>query len=753
MQMVRQLAASVCVVAVLVPAVVGQEIERSSRVPGPASNLIVPQARAYVVRPSAQPIRIAAVEVSVNILEQVAATSMTVALENPAGSPQEAELLLPVPDRAAVRSFTISGQSQEATARLLPLAEARALYDSIVRSLRDPGLLEFAGFGLIRSSVFPIPARGSQMVHVVYEHILDGEGDRVDYVLPRTEAFESTQVPWKISVRVQSKRPISTAYSPSHEIVTERDSGHAVRIRLASEGHVEPGPFRLSYLVEGNGLTASLLAYPEPSMDGGYFMLIAGAPPKPADTTSIKREVTMVIDCSGSMAGEKLEQARAAALQIVESLGPGEAFNVIDFSESVENFEARPVIKDDRTLAAGRRYIRALQSRGGTNIHDALIEAVQQPVTPGMLPLVLFLTDGLPTVGQTGELQIRNDTARANTHKRRIFAIGVGYDVNAPLLAAIADGSRATSSFVLPGENVEAKVGQTFKRLAGPVLAEPVVETLDTTGNPTTRAVRDLLPEQPNDLFEGDQLVLLGKYSSGDKLRFRITGNYLGHRRSFAFEFDLNNPSAKNAFIPRLWARRKITRLTEAITAAGADGRADPRVDPHLKELVDEIVKLSTEFGILTEYTAFLATDGVDLTNREMVRSAAAENFKERAVDTRSGMASVNQQLNANAHKGTAAISKSNVYYDANMQRVEITTVQQIQDRTFFKKKKRWVDARVVETADADRPDQIVDVGSREFDQLVDRLVTEGRQGVLALSGEIMLVVDGKKVLLRAGTK
>jgi Ca-activated chloride channel homolog len=718
-----------------------------------ASNLIIPQSRAYITRPRVQPVRIVEVAANVAIVQQVATTSMTVTLENPSGAQQEAEMLVPVPDGAAVRSFTIAGGGQEMTARLLPKAEAKALYESIVRTLRDPGLLEFAGYNLVRSSVFPVPARGSQQVHLVYEHLLPADGDRVDYVLPRSESFESTAVRWKITTRVASEKPIATVYSPSHEVTTERDQQGRLLVKLADESKVEPGPFRLSYLVQGAGLTASLLAYPDPSVGGGYFLLLAGVPAtKPSgDAAPVKREVTLVVDCSGSMAGEKLTQARAAALQVVEGLQDGEAFNVIDFSDTVDSFDTRPVVKDGHTIALARDYLKRLQSRGGTNINDALLQALGQQPTPDMLPLVLFLTDGLPTVGERREVAIRSAAVKANAHKRRIFTFGVGYDVNAPLLSALADATRAASTFVLPREDVEAKVGGVFRRLSGPVLADPRVEILDASGSPTTRAVRDMVPARPNDLFEGDQFVLLGRYQGNAPLTFRIAGEYLGAPRTFQFTFDLSAATTRNGFVPRLWARRKINQLIDEIAQAGAEERPrDPQTDPQLKELVDEIVRLSTEFGILTEYTAFLATEGVDLSNREQVRIQTGGLLKNRAQSARSGMGGVNQAMNVGKQKAQSSISKSNTYLNDKMERVEITNVQQINDRTFFKKSNRWVDARVLDKEKTIKPDQIVEFGTPPFERLVERLVSEGRQGMLALTGEILLVVDGKTVLVKS---
>ena len=746
-----------------------------------ASNLIIPQSRSYSFSGPQQQVQIANVTADVRILEQVATTTMDVGLTNPTGQIQQAEMLIPVPEGAVVRGFTFAGSSKEPTAKLLPKSEAQSIYRSIVAKLRDPALLEFAGYSLVRSSVFPIPAAGKQQVRIVYEHVLKADGNRIDYVLPRSESFESSAIPWSISLRISSSSPIAAVYSPSHQVTVEHTGNQGAVVRTASGQQVEPGPFRLSYLANSSGVTASLLAYPDSRVGGGYFLLLAGVPSNMQTDKSpaIKREVTLVIDRSGSMQGEKIEQARAAALQVIEGLAPGEAFNVIDYSDSIAKFAEKPVIKDDKTLHQARAYISRLRADGGTNIHDALVEAMRQPPTSEMLPLTIFLTDGLPTAGETRESAIRNAVVEANVHKRRIFSFGVGYDLNAPLLTSIANATRATPTFVFPNENVEVKVSQVFHRLSGPVLADPKLANLDLSGAVTTRSVRELLPERLNDIFEGDQIVVLGQYQTDDPLHFRLTGNYLGASRTFDFKFDVSKATTRNAFIPRLWASRKIARLIEIITEAGADsssarslrgplstpasfnaggpsatrGSATAMSDPKLKELVDEIIRLSTEYGVLTEYTAFLATDGTDFDNVASLNARARESLINNAQNVRSGMGGVTQASNISSQKSQSNLNRSNTFIMQNMERVETTNVQQITDRTFFRRNNRWVDANALQNEKTLKPDRVIEFGTPEFYRLVDQLVKEGREGILALSGEMLLIIDGKTVLIKTPPK
>ncbi len=708
-----------------------------------AVQVLIPQSRA-VVFDRTVPVEIEAVTVSVAALGPAATTTMDVSLRNPAGAAAEAVLLLPVPDGAVVRAFDFQGASAEPTASILPREEARRTYESIVRRAQDPALLEFAGATLLRSSVFPVPASGTQRVRVVFEHLLAVDGARTDLLLPRSETA-APGARWTIEVDVKSALPLATAYSPSHAVETTRASDRHLRVRVSGEAAAAPGPFRLSWLAAGDAPAASLFAYPDPARGGGHFLLLAGLPPHAASAaTAVRREVTVVLDRSGSMSGGKLDQAREAALQVIEGLDEGEWFNVLDYSDSVARMAPTALRRDGDSLARARAYLASLRPSGGTNLHDALAEALAPATREGSLPLVLFLTDGLPTVGRTRETDIRGLAESGNPHRRRVFTFGVGADVNAPLLDRVAEVTRAAATYVLPGESVEAKVGETFRRLRGPVLASGSVVALDGGAE-----LLDLEPARLPDLFEGDSLVLLGRWRGTGPLRLRLAGDYLGTPRAFQWSFDLASASTRNGFVPRLWASRRIACLVDRIRQDGADPAATTAAPtPAHREIVQEIVHLSREFGVLTEYTAFFAAEGTDLSDGAALLAQAGRNLQDRAVATRSGAAGVNQSLNYAAQSRQQVLNASNAYVDENLRRVEIAGVAQVSDRAFYRRGEDWVDARVLDRPAGAAPPRAVAFGSEEHLGLVRALVAEGRASTAALRGGIVLDVGGEVVRL-----
>jgi Ca-activated chloride channel family protein len=248
--------------------------------------------------------------------------------------------------------------------------------------------------------------------------------------------------------------------------------------------------------------------------------------------------------------------------------------------------------------------------------------------------------------------------------------------------------------------------------------------------------------------------VLFGRYRGDDPLHFVLKGKFAGKTKAFKFDFSLKKATPRNAFVPRLWASRKIGKLVDEIRQAGADAGSDPATlaraaqDPKMKELVDEIVRLSFEFGVLTEYTAFLAKEGSDLTRRDQILRQANENFVVRAQMTRGGIAAVNQGINNDFQQYQLAENRRNYYYDEHMNRVQVSQVQQINDRAFFQQGARWVDGNAINSDGGTRTDETIVFGSAEFMQLLDRLAAEHRQGTLSMSGDILVRVDGKNILV-----
>ncbi len=744
--------------------------------PPEVTHIIVPQHRVVPIRPGvAQGISLVQVDATVAIRERVARTTLDLTVENPSHMQAEAVLLVPVPAGATVLGFAYSGapnqpvSNTEGVARVMPRDDARRLYDSIVRAARDPGLLEFAGATLLRSSVFPIAPGARQRMRIEWEELLPSIDGRVDYALPRSESLRQT-VPWTVQVALAGSAPIAAVYSPSHGIVEVlRSAGALVRhFKLDELSQRAPGPFLLSVLsAKGDGTLAtaatSIAAYPDPTAGGGYFMLLGGLAASTTNASTLPREVTIVLDRSGSMAGGKLDQAKSAALQVIEGLSNGERFNIIDYSNAVGLFAREPVVLSEQSVKDARAHLASLRPSGGTNISDALVEALRQPHVDGTLGIVLFLTDGLPTVGQTSERAIREIVEKGNMHNRRIYTIGVGVDVNVPLLDRVADLTRARATYIAPGEDVEVKVAQVARQLLGPTLADIALTARTSTGAEDTKRIRDLAPRRIPDVFAGEQLVVFGAYVGETPALLEITARSAAGAVVATVPFDPAIATTRHGYVARLWATRRIAELVDEVRQLAADqplqpvSAAPPSSDPRVKELVDEIVRLSARFGVLTEYTAFFADEATNLSDWGGLAGGACDLLESRAASQRSGDGAVNQGINYNEMKGKSQLAYDNRFVDAQMREQRITSVQQVNDRCFYNNRGTWVDSQLVasktaatqQQVEAIHIDETIEFGSDRHFALVNELANEGRQSVLSLPGDTLVRHQSKNILVR----
>jgi Ca-activated chloride channel family protein len=724
---------------------------------------VVPQAR---LAAGAGAVEVVAVDAAVAIEDPIATTTLDVTLRNPTAARLEGQLLVPVPAGAAIRDFRHQGAAPGGRAELLPAAAARRLYDDIVRRERDPALLEFIGQDLVRSSVFPVEPGGVQKVRLVYEHVPSGVGGRVDYVLPRTESLEY-RVPWTLRVHLRARLPIATVYSPSHPLRVTRLGPSELALELEPGAATAPGPVRISYLRGGEGLAATSFVYPAEGGEPGYFLVVAGLPPLPKEAAPILRELTLVLDRSGSMRGAKWDQVVAAAGEVLRSLRPGERFRVVTYNHVVESFAPAPVAAAPEEVARALGWIRAQAPGGGTNLSEALEAALAPPAEQGLLPLVLFLTDGLPTVGETREAAIVALAARQNAVGRRIFTYGVGAEPNTALLERLAWESRAAATFILPGDDVRARMAESFRRLGTPVLASPALRF--------EGAVDEVFPARLPDVFEGDPLVIVGRFRGAGPVELALEGIERGRPRTYRFRLD-SAGAARLGFVPRLWAQRKIADLLDRIRYAGADPGADG--ERTVAALAGEVVRLSRQFGILTEYTAFFAGEGEgDLAGGAGRGSAppgpplapgqapppgpalaaevarARRELSEKALRKRSGAAAVSQDANRAGRKSAGWVDPRNTVLDEDLRQVELGGVNQVGDLAFYRRGGQWIDARLMDRPAARQgadittaaPRRVV-ASSAEGARLADRLARDGRQGALALGGEVVVLVDGEPV-------
>jgi len=529
-------------------------------------------------------------KVTVTIERQVALTEIDQVFVNDSDADSlEAIYLFPIPKDATITSFSMFVDDKEIAAEVMDADSARAIYESIVRRRKDPALLEYVGLSLFQARIFPIRAHGEKRVKIAYTELLRYDNGIVKYLYPlSTEKFSSKPLELvRVAVSIASTDPIKSVYSPSHPITVQRSDEFHVSALYEEEGVTPSQDFLLFYTVDAGDVGMHLIPY-RPAAEDGFFLLLAAPRQEIRADEVLPKRVIAVLDRSGSMAGEKIEQAREALIFILNNLNDSDLFDIVDFSSDVRAFADVPQEATAANRSAAVAYVRNIAATGGTNINDALLKAMAMTAADEWTDIVLFLTDGQPTAGVTdNDLIVRNVTA-ANASGARLFIFGVGYDVNTHLLDRLSEENHGYSTYVQPGENIETAVSSLFTKISSPVLSEL---QLDFSGIP----VYDLFPQQLPDLFQGSQLSLFGRYRDAGSAVITLSGSRRDTTLSFGLQATFPEEDDAYPFVARLWAVRKIGWLLDQIRLHGES-----------PELVDEIVRLSKKYAIITPYTSFL---------------------------------------------------------------------------------------------------------------------------------------------------
>jgi Ca-activated chloride channel family protein len=529
--------------------------------------------------------------VKVEIVDQVARTSIDQVFVNNHGRDIEGTYIFPVPEGASVSDFAMFIGGERVKGEILDSREARRIYEDIVRRMRDPGLLEYMGRNLFRARVYPIPARGEKRVQISYTEVLKADNGLVRYLYPlNTEKFSRDPLnDVSIAVRIESQVPILNVYSPSHKVSVRKEAAGVARAGYEDKDVRPDKDFLLYYSLSKDDVGLSFLNWEGP--DGAFFMLLASPRFAAPGEKMVAKNVVLVLDSSGSMEGAKMGQARAAARFILSHLDGRDAFTVIDFDDGVTAFSDALLPATPENTGRALKFVDAIEDSGGTNINDALLGALAR-MRGGERPgYVLFLTDGLPTVGTTETADIVRNLQKANDRRARIFVFGVGDDVNTQLLDRISSDHRGASVYIGESENIESAVSGFYEKISSPVLSELAVEF---AGIETSQVYPRVLP----DLFKGSQLLLVGKYRGEGPVSVVLTGQAGGQQKRFVLERRALAGNDRAGFLPRLWATRRIGYLLEEIRLQGQNA-----------ELEGEIRRLGLKYGIVTPYTSFLVTE------------------------------------------------------------------------------------------------------------------------------------------------
>lgn len=570
----------------------------------------VPLPRPRVHRPPTPPpmaYKIKELSVNARVLDQVARVQVSQSFVNTGSRQMEVCFVFPLPYDGAVDRLTFLVDGKEYPAKLLSAKEARRIYEGYVRRHRDPALLEWIGTGMFQTSVFPVPPGAERTVTLRYSQLLRKEHNLTDFLFPLATAKYTSAPVEKVELKasIESSTAIKNVYSPTHAIEVKRPSSNNAVVSYVVKNQVPTSDFRLFYSVAKGELGASVISYRPEKDEDGYFLLLASPQIKPPDAERPKKTVLCVFDRSGSMSGEKIGQAREALKFVLNNLREGDLFNIVAYDSEVEVFRPELERFNDKTRRQALGFVEGLHAGGATNIHGALTTALGMLEDSSRPNFVIFLTDGQPTAGETNEAKIVTAAQEANHVRARLLNFGVGYDVNSRLLERLARANYGKSHYVRPNEDIEQEVSQLYHKISAPVMTDVAVKfEFDEIKVEQGEPVQRMYPKQLTDLFEGEQLVIVGRYKRAGVAKVRITGKVGTAEEKFDFPVTLVETSKDQsyAFVEKLWAMRRIGEIIDELDLKGKN-----------EELIKELVQLSTKHGVLTPYTSFLADDNAEV--------------------------------------------------------------------------------------------------------------------------------------------
>lgn len=704
--------------------------------------------------PAQQSYKIKELAVNATLQDQIAKVQVSQSFVNTGSRQMEVCFVFPLPYDGAVDQMTFMVDGKEYEAKLLSATDARRIYEGYVRRNQDPALMEWIGTGMFKTSVFPVPAGATRTVTLRYSQICRKTSGMTELLFPLSTAKYTSHAVEKVSlqINVRSQAKIKNVYSPTHSVEIKRPTDQNAIVKFTATNQVPTSDFRLMYDIGDAAVGASVVSYRPHGEQDGYFLLLMSPEIKQPGDAVTKKNVIFVVDRSGSMSGKKIEQARGALRFVLNNLSEGDLFNIIAYDSTVESFQPELQRFNDDTRKAALGFVEGIYAGGSTNIDGALKAAISQFHDDSRPNYVVFLTDGLPTVGEKNESKIVQNAKQTNKAHARIFSFGVGYDVNSRMLDKLSHACFGQSQYVRPNEDIEAHVSQLYNRIGAPVMTGLEIGFdmegfAPEQGSPVNR----VYPKEAFDLFAGDQLVLVGRYKKGGAAKVVVQGTVAGTAQKFDFPAELVNDSSDetHAFVEKLWAMRRVGEIIDEIDLRGKN-----------QELVNELVGLSTKHGIITPYTSFLADETTNL--RELAGIRRRADVELDALSQSSGQDAFFQrdfkarlQRAANAPAADAAASGGIAGGGFGFKKLPakrgsvaaaekadtVQTIQSVGTKTFYRRANRWVDSSLTEKQ-AKAVKQIKRYSSEYFD-----LVSKHGKGIakyLAIEGEVTVVIAGQ---------
>ncbi|MCG8407616.1 MAG: VIT and VWA domain-containing protein [Phycisphaerales bacterium] len=565
------------------------------------------------------PVPLKHTNVQAQISAYIATVDVTQHYTNPYASKIEAVYLFPLPQNAAVNEFLMTVGDRRIRGIIREREEAEKIYKEARRQGHVASLLTQERANVFTQKVANIEPGKNIDINIKYFHTLAYKDGWYEYVFPMVvgprfnppgstdgigavargqhgRSGQRTEVQYlkphersghdiSLAVNIDAGVKVEEVKCTSHVVNVKRPSGNQTEVRLSRNDVIPNKDFVLRYKVAGKQIKTALLTHE--ADQGGYFTLMLYPPENLRALQRKPMEMIFVLDCSGSMRGHPIDQAKTAIDRALKHLEPDDTFQVIRFSNNASQLGRTPLRATSSNLRKGRRYVRDLRGSGGTMAIEGVKAALDFPHDPRRLRFVSFMTDGY--IGN--EMQILGEVHR-RLGASRIFSFGVGSSPNRYLLDRMAKLGRGAVAHLSLDDSAAPIMDRFFERISHPAMTDIAI---DWGG----LHVSEVFPSKIPDLFVGRPVIITGRYrgrASGD---VRITGTVGDHARDLRIPIDR---TGKHRALPSVWARTKIADLADRSTYEGGS------------ELPGEIKQVALEYGLMSQYTAFVAVDSLSKT-------------------------------------------------------------------------------------------------------------------------------------------
>ncbi len=536
---------------------------------------------------------------------------------NPYSSKIEAVYVFPLPHNAAVNEFIMTIGERRIRGIIRERKEAEEIYQAAKQQGHVASLITEERPNIFTQSVANIEPGRKIDVTIKYFHTLDYVDGWYEFVFPMVvgprfnppgttdgvgavprggagSSGQRAEVQYlkpgersghdiSLRVDVDAGVAIEEFNCRTHEVAANTAPDGRLTVALKPHDNIPNRDFVLRYRVAGEEIKSSLMTHRNER--GGYFLLMLFPP---AELTKLARqplELVFVLDCSGSMNGVPLAQAKAAVERGLKLMSQADSFQIINFSEHASQLGPRPLAATHENVERGLRYLRSLNSEGGTVMIEGIKAALDFPHDPERLRFVCFLTDGY--IGNEAEI-LRE--IHGHLGDSRIFSFGVGSSVNRFLLDHMAKAGRGTVAYLGPHDDGAKVLEDFFNRISHPAMTDIQVDWggIDP---------REIFPRATPDLFIGRPVILTGRIQGDEISVIRVRGK--AGSKFVEFTVPVSRLGAHNSQngLPQVWARMKIADLAaESIHTPDA-------------ALEDKIKRVALDYGLMSAYTAFVAVD------------------------------------------------------------------------------------------------------------------------------------------------